>query len=283
MKALVTLVRREFWEHRTIVIGTAVICVLYLALCLLAGSQFSARPAYFDSTQVGGGPATPVFFLGISAIFAMLLYGLMGVAVFAYFCDCLFTERKDRSILFWKSMPVSDSMTVLSKLLVGLVVLPLLALAFAMVTNLLAHVIFLVTLDREPVTWGVPQWLHLQALLLMDVLLLALWFAPVAAYQMLISAIVPRAPMLWTVLPPLVLVLGQRLFFNSWSIAWFIGDRLGLVVRKLPDNDEGGVSGLLGRASLIDLLKLPSLWVGLAVAAALLYGTIRIRRRRDDT
>jgi ABC-2 type transport system permease protein len=232
----------------------------------------------------------PVFYMTMNVVFTLLLYGLMAVVGFAYLCDCLYSERKDRSILFWKSMPVSDSMTVLSKLLVGLIGIPLVVFGFALVTNVLAYLVFKVTLDHggamgPPSTghWTGLDWLQLEALLLMDVFILALWYAPIAAYQMLVSVAVPRSAMVWTVLPPLVLIFGQKLLFNSWTIASFTGDRLGTVVSRLPSRGGDGIAALLDKANLIGLLAFPSLWIGLAVAALMLYVTIRIRRHRDDT
>jgi len=287
MKTMVTLVRREFWEHRVFLIAPAVMSVLYLALSLLAGTRFSPTMFVIDGSETSLGPAMqPTFYLLLNIVFTMLLYALMAVVVFAYLCDALYNERKDRSILFWKSMPVSDSMTVLSKLLVALIAVPLVVFAFAFVANVLSFIVFRINFGPVAVSasdhWASLDWLHLQALLLMDVLILALWFAPIAAYQLLVSVAVPRAAMVWTVLPPLILIFGQRLFFNSWSLAGFTGDRLGGVVRRLPNRDIDGVAGLFDKANLIELLWLPSLWIGLAAAALMLYVTIRIRRHRDD-
>jgi ABC-2 type transport system permease protein len=291
MKALITLItliRRELWEHRMLVFAPAALCALYLVLCLLVGTKLT--PTWFVVNGVdpsAGGPIRPTFYLLMNLVFTLLLYGLMAVVTFFYLCDCLYSERKDRSILFWKSMPVSDSMTVLSKLAVGLIAVPLVVYVFALVTNVLAFLVFKITLDNGAAVpsgrWTGFDWLHLEALLLMDVFLLALWFAPIAAYQLLVSVAVPRAAMVWTVLPPLVLIFGQKLFFNSWSIATFIGERLGEVVTDLPEQDAHGVAGLLDKANFIGLLALPSLWVGVVVAALMLYATIRIRRYRDDT
>jgi ABC-2 type transport system permease protein len=292
MKELVTLVRREFWEHRALVLGPAILCVLYLVLCLLVGTRLTPSWFFVDGIEPAGdnSPVHPVYYLTLNVVFTLLLYGLMGVIGLFYLCDCLYSERKDRSILFWKSMPVSDSMTVLSKLLVGLIGVPLVAYGFALVTNVLAFLVFKVTLDHGGAVgssstghWIVLDWLQLEALLLTDVFILALWYAPIAAYQMLVSVAVPRSAMVWTVLPPLVLIFGQKLLFNSWTIAYFTGDRLGTVVARLPSRDVGGVAGLLDKASLISLLTFPSLWIGVAVAALMLYVTIRIRRHRDDT
>jgi ABC-2 type transport system permease protein len=120
-------------------------------------------------------------------------------------------------------------------------------------------------------------------LLLLDVFILALWFAPVAAYQMLVSVSVPRAALVWAVLPPIALMLGQWILFGSWSIAELIGLRLGGVVSVLGDEGGRGVDHGLDVVNGLPLLTRPDLWIGVAVAAAMIFATIHIRRHRDDT
>ncbi|MEJ0004987.1 MAG: hypothetical protein WDM77_00960 [Steroidobacteraceae bacterium] len=82
-----------------------------------------------------------------------------------YAADCLYTERKDRSILFWKSMPVSDTLTVLSKLLVVMVIVPLGVYLVSAVTTLLMSGIYLVRAWQDHATgafWDGGAWLRIQ-------------------------------------------------------------------------------------------------------------------------
>ena len=58
----------------------------------------------------------------------MIMFTVFIVGIF-YCLDALHGERRDRSILFWKSLPVSDLTTVLSKVFVPLVILPVLTFA----------------------------------------------------------------------------------------------------------------------------------------------------------
>src|SRR5206468_10746510 len=63
---------------------------------------------------------------------------IMGTALIVgiFYClDALYGERRDRSILFWKSLPVSDVMAVLSKLAIPIVILPLLSFAVTVATQ----------------------------------------------------------------------------------------------------------------------------------------------------
>src|SRR3954464_10577776 len=134
---MVMLIRREFWEHRMLVIAPLALCVIYLVLCALAGTGVSTNLRSF-------GPETPTatgFLIVMHTVFTILLYLLMAVVAFFYLCDCLYSERKDRSILFWKSLPVSDTMTVLSKLLVALICIPAVVYVLSFVTNVIAFAI----------------------------------------------------------------------------------------------------------------------------------------------
>lgn len=287
MKAFVMQIRREFWEHRVLFNAPVALCVVFLLLCLLSGMGFGKAWVYVDGVGLGARPALPAHFtVYIHFAFTMLLYLLMAVVSFIYLAECLFAERKDRSILFWKSLPVSDTTTVLAKLLVALVVVPLLVYGLSLLTNLIAAVIFKVafTFDRAPVdradVW--LRWLKLNGFLFADIFVLALWFAPVAAYQLLVSAWAPRAVMVWTVLPPIALVLGEKIFFNSWHSWAFLSDRLGGVMFR-TDAPDAGIEGSMRGINAIPLLAHLDLWIGVVVAAALVYATVHIRRHRDDT
>jgi ABC-2 type transport system permease protein len=281
MNVLPMLIRREFWEHRVLVIAPVALCVVYLVLFALAGANFNVGRVYVGSAE----PTSPGFLFVMHVVFTGLLYGLMSIVAFYYLCDCLYAERKDRSILFWKSLPVSDAMTVISKLVVALIAVPLVVYVLALVTNLLTLVAFKFAFQFQPPRdtshhWTVLSWLRLNGYLLADVFVLALWFAPVAAYQLLVSVVAPRAVMVWTVLPPLALILGQYLLFDSWSIGQFVLHRLGAI--SIGGGRGDGVDGVIDGINALPVLLQPELWIGVAVAAVLVFATIRIRRHRDD-
>ncbi len=281
MNVLPMLIRREFWEHRVLVIAPLVLCVVYLMLCALAGANFNVGWLYVGNAE----PMSAAFLFVMHGVFAGLLYGLMSIVAFFYLCDCLYAERKDRSILFWKSLPVSDAMTVLSKLVVALIALPLVVYVLAFATNLLTLIVFKIAFQFQPPRnsaphWTLLSWLRLNGYLLADVFVLALWFAPIAAYQLLVSVVASRAVMVWTLLPPVALVLGQKLLFDSWSIGQFVLYRLGTGL--ISGGRGGGLEGVIDGVNLLPVLTQPELWIGVAVAALLVFATIRIRRHRDD-
>src|SRR5207237_6710040 len=99
-KTFPVLVRREFWEHRALWMAPLAMAALYLIVCLIPGSAGiglggPGRHAADDGSMM------PIIY--VQLIFTGVLFALMSVVVFFYLSDCLYAERKDRSILFWKS------------------------------------------------------------------------------------------------------------------------------------------------------------------------------------
>ncbi len=290
MNTLPILIRREFWEHRVLWIAPLSLAVLYIITCFIPGAL------HIGSSGSLPGDATEravVISLGIQLVFTFFLIVLMSVVVFFYLADCLYAERKDRSILFWKSLPVSDSITVLSKLLVALIVMPLAIWALALASNLIAFGILHLRFHDSRIVqtfiqWDTGSWLRLNAYLLMDVLVIALWYAPVAAYQLLISVWARSSVLVWTLLPPLALMLGERFLMGSWHVRDFLFYRLATGIlqgsnRAFDSSPHDGIAAMIDRSNLLPVLGNVNLWIGVGVAAVLVFAAIRIRRYRDDT
>jgi ABC-2 type transport system permease protein len=226
-------------------------------------------------------------------------YLVMTLVSSFYLMDCLYTERKDRSILFWKSLPVSDATTVLSKFLVGVVVLPLGVYVLAAVSGVLFQALWSIRVSSQSlpdiaVGWNTVAWLKVQGLMLYGVIVCILWFAPVAAALVLVSAWVRKNVFLWTTLPPVIAIIVERAAFGTRHIVDLLNYRtfsgvwsvLGVDPHPPESIHHGQVVSL---ANLFDNVEMSKaflnidLWLGLAVAAALLFAAIRIRRYRDDT
>jgi ABC-2 type transport system permease protein len=212
-----------------------------------------------------------------------------------YLLDCLYAERRDRSILFWKSLPVSDGLAVSAKLLVGLVIAPFGVFALA----LLAYLVFAAILGARlalgslpPVlAWNGYEWLRTEAVMFVATLLAVLWYAPIAGYLLLVSAWVRRAPILWATLPLVLAPVLEWVAFGTRYLLSFIDYRVNGIWRILGVGHLNIVSkhGLHPVGTALEVLDLRAaftaidLWLGLAVTAALVYAAIRIRRYRDDT
>src|ERR1700727_1992298 len=123
------LIRREFWENRAIWMIPAVFGGLLLLAALFGRVSIPQLTSPQESRAAAGA------FLGI---IGATFFIVMSIYSTWYLLDCLYTDRRDRSILFWKSLPISDASAVLIKLLVAMVIIPLVYFAAADATALLA-------------------------------------------------------------------------------------------------------------------------------------------------
>ncbi len=301
MRRTLTLIRREVWEHPSLWAAPVAVAVL-----MLFGAVFGHPPmplsgngsASLDIVRARIGEAT--FAIGVLA-FGFVQYVTMSVVLWVYATDCLYSERRDRSILFWKSMPVSDGTTVLVKALIAIVLAPLWVYLLTLVTSLLAFGIWMLRVwsgSLPPIFWDTGAWLRIEGVSLVSVVAATLWYAPIMSYLMLISAWARRNVYLWVFLPPIVAVLLEQIMFGTHYLSRVLLYRLGsgwqstlfISIERLfsgPAFNIGGaagapagrVEGLGGGGAFSNV----DLWIGLAVAAALLFAATRIRRYRDDT
>jgi ABC-2 type transport system permease protein len=298
MRSLLVQIRREFWEHRSLWIAPlAVAALLLLAVVAFGRFEFNPFPQPRGPAEAATTPALlQMLLLGWSVPFCLAAAILSGV----YLLDCLYGERRDRSILFWKSLPVSDTSTVLVKFLVGLALVPLGSFLLSALTSLLASPALLLRarlhLDPGVPIWNLGYWLRMQGLMLYGLLAALLWYAPYAAYLMLASAWARHLPSAWAFLPPVVLALLEYLVFGTHYVGQALERGLGELLHLafqggglMAGPGEGGAPTSFG-AQLIDarpdplrLLGSAQLWLGLLEAAALLTLVIRIRRYRDDS
>jgi ABC-2 type transport system permease protein len=284
-RAFPVLIRREFWEHRVLWIAPVVAVAVFILLCLVIGT---ANPVNFhiDARRVGAGAGS--FLLGMQVISTVLLFALASLVLFFYLTDCLYAERKDRSILFWKSLPVSDSATVVSKLVVALLLVPVGVYVLATVANLIGFGILWLRFHNDPavgmwVSLDASSWLRTTGVMAVDVLIVALWYAPLAGYQLLVSAWAKSSVFVWTILPPLLLGFAERLTLGTWRVFSWIGSHLFFGVLGIAQAKHVPRAHLLNRVDAVGLVSDPEFWIGLAVAALLVFVAIRIRRYRDDT
>jgi ABC-2 type transport system permease protein len=295
LRVMGVLIRRELWEHRSLWIAPLIVAVFMV---------LTAFPIHFGHAYFGAdGPdfSTPENRVGTFTLLiwaqTMPQYLIMLIVASFYLMDCLYTERKDRSILFWKSLPVSDTTTVISKVLVGTVVLPLGVYLLSMVSGVLFQTIWAAraaagSVPKITVAWDTVAWLKVEGLMLFGVVMCILWFAPVAATLVLISAWVRKNVFLWTSLPPVIAVIVERSAFGTHYVAHLLEYRtwgIWHVLGANPMPPEGAQGRVVSLADLFDNVEMGKaflnidLWLGLAVAAALVFAAIRIRRYRDDT
>lgn len=319
MNTFPTLLKREFWEHKGGLLWAPVVVsgiLLVFALgSLLLGLAFkgSALKMNGEHIVVDGQLIDAAIQAKIASgmVFAALpsmapLAGMLALVLFFYALGSLYDDRKDRSVLFWKSMPVSDSATVLSKLASMLVVAPLITAAIG---GLLGVVLVLVAAASMSVfgagilgtVLATPDLYLTPIAIVAMVPVYALWVLPSIAWCMAVSAWAKRAPFLWAVGLPLgvaILLSWQEAMFDaSLGARWFwenvVGRFFGSFIPGLwfafggewtaLDGFKPGQSGVMEIvAKSYATLASPSLWIGLAVGAALVTLAIRLRRWRED-
>lgn len=323
------LLKREFWEHKggffwaPLVAGG--ISLLLTILGIIFG-EIAARRAMADGKLMIDGDVVingldlgaltgklgpeEMANLGKGIDLSLFLAGswpflVLGFVVFFYCLGALYDDRKDRSVLFWKSLPVSDRDTVISKGISALVVAPILALAASLATiigfMLVVSVVVLLH-GGNPITllWGPGNPLSVVSAFLIGIPVYALWALPTVGWLLLCSAWSRSKPFLWAIMIPVFSGI-----FVSWfdltklfalDSGWYWANIVGrvllgtfpgmdLVYHENFGNDLNDFDGALHHISAttaLQSLTMPELWIGAIAGLVMIYGAIRLRRWRDD-
>lgn len=283
-------VRREFWENRSLYIAPLAVAALILLGFTYATLQIPRDNVLFTSTVNNNGVIThtthgfdPIQVYTIAA--GLIMATTFLVAIF-YSLDALFSERRDRSILFWKSLPISDLTVVLSKASIPLILLPLLTWIVTVVTQSIMLLINLAVfhargMDTTALHAGLPLTQNSIMLFYHLFAIHALWYAPIWCWFLLVSAWARRTPLLWAFLPPVALGVLEVIATHSTHVFDFLKYR----IHGPAGSDTFSSPGMssMGDMSLTPahFLATPGLWTGLALAAVFLAAAIQLRRYRN--
>jgi len=314
VKRLLALMHREYWENkgafRTTPIVIGCVYVGFLLMSIFTTTHFDSELYTFREAIRMLAEQTPEFrathiyevLLGSSLFFTVVL----AFVVFFYLLGALYDDRKDRSILFWKSLPASDTATIASKLLAAMVLAPLIFWVVFILTQVVMAIIasiMVLAVGENPWTLflSVVNPLKPWLILLLSYLASSIWFLPIYAWLLLVSSFAPRIPLLFAVLPPVVISILQiwidflRTFTLDSSLFGIIGDwvanspailtaqvhdgrgKVALGVPLTSDFDH-----LVTVSNILDRLFSLQMLAGLAVSAVFLAGTIWLRRRATD-
>lgn len=277
-------VRRELWENRSIYLAPAIVGALEMAAILISVLR---SPGHFEVVgDLGEVAHTQIAMAAIyGGLGAPILVTALIVAAF-YCLDTLYSERRDRSILFWKSLPVSDSVTVLSKALIPLVILPAITLAVICVTqifSLLAGVALCKLSGADSsILWSTVPVATMPVALAYVLTAMSFWYAPLYGWLFLVSAFARRKAILWALLPPAGICIIERLAFDTDYATRLLADRfLGFMKVAFHVEDQQHPVFALDKLTPVTLLTSPGLWGGLVAAALFFAATIKLRRYRD--
>ncbi|GHB93534.1 hypothetical protein [Thermomonas carbonis] len=321
------LLKREFWEHKGgffwAPIWAGAISLLLALMAVIVGEVTARKAIASGKMQIDGDVTINGLDLGaltskmdpenlgklpeiidlsmlISSMWPMVV---LGFVVFFYCLGSLYDERKDRSVLFWKSLPLSDRDTVFSKAASALLVAPTLAVGAAIACMfafmlLISAVVLLHNGNPVTLLWGPGSPLANAGLLLASIPIYALWALPTVGWLMLCSSWSKSMPFLWAIMIPVFAGI-----FISWfevmnvfdlQSGWFWKN---IVARSLlsvfPGTwvdvmDLGAIakgnapSHAMVLRSTYSVLVSPQLWIGAAAGIAMLLAAVRMRRWRDD-
>src|SRR5580693_2746944 len=281
-------IRRELWENRSIYIALLAAAGVYLI-----GYTISLFWVPRGMHGMGTDESTPLIVqLAMPYAHAQMLLALTAflVGIF-YSLDALHGERRDRSILFWKSLPVSDLATVLSKAAIPLVVLPLIVFALSVflqqIMRLLSLSVLVVNGGSAATLWTRLPLSEMELVTLYGTAVIVLWHAPIYCWFLLVSGWARRAVFLWAVVPLLAIAAMENIAFHTSFLGSMLYGRLsGFTEAAFDLTDKNGVAIDPHFIPLEQLapgrfLSSPSLWVGLIFAGACFAAAVRLRRYRE--
>ncbi|TXH65719.1 MAG: ABC transporter permease [Lysobacteraceae bacterium] len=315
---LAWLVKREYWENRggflwAPIITGAIVSTLYAILAVI-GSISASRSLNKDGFVINDAPDK--IHGAIGAFGDGVLMGGLGLAsivlafvVFFYALGSLYDDRRDRSILFWKSLPVSDLTMVLSKAAWALLLAPAIAIAVGAVISLVLWIIsaLTITVHGLPASSAIFTHSHPIRILLGAVSTLpvyVLWALPSVGWLMFCSAWARSKPFLWAVLLPVLAcviismmdILPQmhipheklwyavvvRGLLSVMPGTWYAALDMEQMIREARIDSPDDVASALDLTSSWQVFATADLWIGAAVGIALIAASVRLRRWRDE-
>lgn len=317
------LLKREYWESRRgflwAQVSAAGVILAITILGIIAGEVLRARMHGDTTLHMGGvnlnemlqnaASHNTVQLVGALNM-TLLLFGFIAsvvlfFVVFFYLLGALYDDRRDRSILFWKSLPVSDTATVLSKLIAALLIAPLLAVAVTLVGYICTQIVVSIWFLAHGVNPFGLLWAHFEPFslwlkLLVMVPVNAVWALPTAGWLLMWSAAVRSKPFLWAVVIPIVagvlnwwigllglpnidtrfmLNLIGRALLSIVPASWIAPNELATHGVNFVQGDQ---LGAISYASMAHAFALPQMWIGAVVGIALIAAAIWFRRWRDE-
>jgi ABC-2 type transport system permease protein len=274
-------VRRELWENRSIYIAPLAVGAVSLIGFSVSSIHLPARIRAASTLE----PMQQHVAIGQHFVVVALMLMLAEILVAAFYSlDALYGERRDRSLLFWKSLPVSDLTVVISKATIPILVIPLVTFAVTVVTQ------FLMLLVGSAVLAGSGMdastlWTHIPIIrtsfinLYHLVVFHGIWYAPFYGWLLMVSAWAKRTPLLWAVFPPVIIGLFEKFAFNTSYFANMLLYRFA-GGQQSGEKATGMTMEMMAPEHGSHILMGPGLWIGLALTAAFLFAAARLRRSR---
>ncbi len=317
------LLRREFWEHKGAMLWAPIVAGTLMLVAMTASLTYALNMGVVDGKLIVNGKEKEMSFslagfvkesnaaaetmANLYLVFSAPLFIMLAAVVFFYCLSALHEERRDRSVLFWKSLPVSDAQTVASKVITAAIVAPLITIAIAVFLSVLMVLVAGILFAFQHVNVIGPVLSHsafylapLQIVGLLPVYLL--WALPTIGWLLLVSAWARSKVFLWAVGTPVLTVIALKWvdFLTGaginmdWVVQNVVGRGLmGLVPGAWFSFEQVSAETLLGGSNhSIAMSNIftqswmtlggPSVWVGAVIGGAMIYGAVRLRRWKDE-
>ena len=294
---LKALVRRELLENRLGLIYApwivsfilcVVIVLVYSGLADISTPNFTFSTSIFDNPetvewmrvataeQIHAVTRTALLILGTPVVLVMF-FGIV-----SYSLGTFYEERKDKSITFWRSLPVSDGLTILSKVFVACFVAPLIVLPALIVLHLVALLsasFFLMSSDIVSFGWvwdgsSIIDWLRV----IVSLWTQAIWLLPIISWLML-SGSYAKKPIVAAILPVVALVVLERVVSSSGVLFSILKDRFGpwSLSSSFPNKTEE--LRVVDISDVQLLITTGEFWYGILLSIVLLAATVYVRNR----
>jgi ABC-2 type transport system permease protein len=287
------LIKRELWEHRALYIAPLVVAgviLLGVITALTQAGHIQVGGLQFDSPgeRIPDGVRLMVF-----TMFSIPFFIVMSIVALYYSLDALYADRRDRSVLFWKSLPVSDWEAILSKVFVAVVVAPAISAFVSVLTLFVVLFVFSTYLAFNggsfEYLWGQIPFVQNVALLIYLLAINVFWFLPGVAWCLLASAWARRSPFLWAIAPVAAIGYVEYQIFGTHEFLQLLsadrGVEMALSTQSLEQAAKASSDG--PPLTILDLMtpgnffSSVDFWGGMAAAAALLAATVWVRRYRE--
>ncbi len=306
MNALTVLLKREYWEHKGAIFYTpAIIAAVLAVLTILAGLTGDATINVNHNEQfnlVDHLPKLVDQFENLSereqkqgvqvALYGTLMFfgGVMLLISLFYCLGCLYDERKDRSILFWKSMPVSDTKTVLSKFATVCLLIPvsyfIVVTAFQLYTLLFSTVLAWIGGSWGTMIWASSNLFGVMFNGLMAMLVAMLWLSPFWAWLIFTSSWAKKVAFMWGALPIIMLTIAEGWVLKSSNFIEMLAMRVVNTFTIMNSNLHFTTHKEIFDIEVMrwyEVFGNSEFWIGLIVAGVFLTGAIYTRSVRNET
>ncbi len=299
IKVLKAMIVREIQEHKVAfvyapffvsIILCFVIASVYFGGTNIQTDQFNFSTEYYDEEirqamqSVSSVSRIDIVRTGLLVLgFPILL--TVGFGLLAYSLSTFADERKDRSLIFWRSLPVSDLTTVLSKVFIVTLIVPLMVIPYIILLQLVSMTsasIFFATNDIVSFSWLwgsyiITDWFRI----IFSLWAQALWSLPLFLWLMLAGTYAAR-PIAGAIVPPVILIVLEGVIFKTNLVLEFIENRIGFWSRSDSFPKEYQEIRVVDISDILLLFSTQAFWIGILASVILVAGIVYVRSSNSD-